>query len=47
MREWVRVLDRWIHRVDQGMGGTVDGGVDPASTESLASDSTPPAVESG
>jgi hypothetical protein len=37
--DWVQVIDLWIARIDQGMGGTTDG-ADPA----LAPDAAPEAA---
>ena len=40
VEHWARALDRWIERVDQGMGGTTDG-TDPAAQP----DSAPEAAD--
>jgi len=30
VEHWVRAIDRWVERLDQGMGGTTEG-TDPAA----------------
>ena len=48
VEHWVRVIDRWVQRLDEGMGGTTDGAepaVAPESAPEAASDS--PAFEAG
>jgi hypothetical protein len=45
---WVQVIDRWVERIDQGMGGTTDGAdpaVAPVSAPEAAPD--PPALAAG
>jgi hypothetical protein len=36
---WVQVIDRWVERIDQGMGGTT--GADPAVTPDAAPEAAP------
>jgi len=46
--EWVRVIDRWVERIDQGMGGSADG-ADPATPPDSALEASPdpPEAEAG
>jgi hypothetical protein len=48
IEHWVRVIDRWVQRIDQGMGGTTDG-ADPARVPDAAPEAAldPPAFEAG
>ncbi|HXJ48584.1 MAG TPA: hypothetical protein VNF91_05380 [Candidatus Acidoferrum sp.] len=38
--EWVRVIERWVQRIDQGMGGSADG-ADPATKPDSALEAAP------
>ena len=45
---WVQVIDGWVERIDQGMGGTADG-ADPAVVPDAAPEVAPdpPALAAG
>jgi hypothetical protein len=40
IKHWVSVIDRWVERVDQGMGGAADG-AEPGVEKDSPSDSAP------
>ncbi|MHB8587350.1 MAG: hypothetical protein ACYDA0_00700 [Candidatus Dormibacteraceae bacterium] len=48
VEHWVHVIDRWVQRIDQGMGGTADV-ADPAMTPDTAPEMAPDqrALEAG
>jgi hypothetical protein len=48
VEHWVRVIDRWVQHIDQGMGGTADG-ADPAALPDSAPEAAPdpPALAAG